>query len=64
MQVHALKSTALSIGGEKLSEMAKALEMAGKENNIAFIKDNHKKAMEVYDKPVGEGWEILSNGSN
>lgn len=31
IQVHALKSTALSIGGSRLSELARKLEMAGKQ---------------------------------
>ncbi len=57
--VHALKSTALSVGGRKLSEAAKALEMAGhvccegteseKEKQIAFIRENHEKTLALYD---------------
>lgn len=37
---HAMKSTSLSIGAAKFSEMAKQHEMAGKEENASFIKDN------------------------
>ena len=57
--VHALKSTALSVGGRKLSEAAKALEMAGhvccegpeseKEKQLAFIRENHEKTLALYD---------------
>ncbi|MBO6236063.1 MAG: response regulator, partial [Schwartzia sp.] len=57
--VHALKSTALSVGGRTLSEAAKALEMAGhvccegpeseKEKQIAFIRENHEKTLALYD---------------
>ena len=35
--VHALKSTSLSIGAEGLSEMAKQLELAAKEENHYYI---------------------------
>ena len=57
--VHALKSTALSVGGRTLSEAAKALEMAGhvccegpeseKEKQIAFIRENHEKTLALDD---------------
>ena len=59
--VHSLKSTALSIGGEKTSAAAKDLETAGKILTAAtsselekhqseeFIKKNHAAAMKLYD---------------
>ena len=59
--VHSLKSTALSIGGEKTSAAAKALEMSGKiltaatsselekQQSEEFIKQNHAAAMQLYD---------------
>lgn len=37
---HAMKSTSLSIGATKFSEIAKQHEMAGKEENTSFIKEN------------------------
>ncbi len=56
--VHALKSTAMSIGGVKLSECAKALEMAGRaccegpenerEEQLQYIRTHHPEAMELY----------------
>ena len=46
--VHAVKSTSLGIGAEKLSEMAKALEAAGKEENIPYIQANHAEMMQEY----------------
>jgi HPt (histidine-containing phosphotransfer) domain-containing protein len=62
--VHALKSTSLSIGGVKLSEAAKALEMAGhaiqdgpeeeKQAFIDYIKENHGPTMEMYAKLIEE----------
>ena len=57
--VHALKSTSLSIGAKILSDKALALEMAGKERNISFIKEYHPDAMECCDRTVREGWELL-----
>ena len=62
IQVHALKSTSLSIGGEKTSALAKQLELAGKkitadntselekQQKIEFIKSNHAQVMLLYDK--------------
>lgn len=46
--VHALKSTSLSIGAEQLSEMAKQLELAAKEENHYFIDSHHDAAMKEY----------------
>lgn len=55
--IHALKSGSLSVGGKILSEQAKALEMAGHENKIDYIKENHHKAVELYDAFVAEAKE-------
>jgi CheY-like chemotaxis protein/HPt (histidine-containing phosphotransfer) domain-containing protein/anti-sigma regulatory factor (Ser/Thr protein kinase) len=46
--VHAIKSTSLTIGATKVSEDAKALEMACKESNLDFVKQNHETFMEEY----------------
>lgn len=56
--VHALKSTAMSIGGVKLSECAKALEMAGhaccdgpeeeRDEHLQYIQEHHHEAIELY----------------
>ena len=48
--VHALKSTSLSIGAVRLSEAAKQLEMAAKENRIDEIRLNHEDVMRDYEK--------------
>ncbi len=45
---HALKSSMLSIGAEKLSAMAKALELAGKGGDAGFIMKYHADMMEEY----------------
>ena len=62
--VHALKSTALSVGGKTLSEAAKALEMAGhgvvegpeneKEKRLAYIREHHEPTMALYDAYCAE----------
>ncbi|WP_073055836.1 MULTISPECIES: ATP-binding protein [unclassified Fibrobacter] len=46
--VHAVKSTSLTIGAIKVYEDAKALELACKENNLNFVKQNHEAFMEEY----------------
>ena len=71
--VHGLKSTLFSIGVNKIAEMAKQLEFAGKENRINYIEENHAGLMEAYElffkrlvmnewlSPRGEDtWEDLS----
>ena len=64
--VHSLKSTALSIGGEKTSTAAKELEMAGKiltaatstelekHESLEYIKQNHAAAMKLYESLAEE----------
>ncbi|MBQ7629960.1 MAG: hypothetical protein IJS81_07080, partial [Selenomonadaceae bacterium] len=47
---HALKSTSLSIGAEKLSEEAKSMEMAAKDGKIEEILANHGEMMSSYEK--------------
>ena len=71
--VHALKSTALSIGGEKTSALAKELEMAGKaatsEKNTEaektqgeeFIRQNHAEAMRLYEKLAQEARRVAES---
>ncbi len=48
--VHALKGNAKGIGAENLSELARQLEMAGKENRIAYILTHHEELMEHYGR--------------
>ena len=52
--VHALKSTSKMIGALGLSDKAKALEMAGKDNDIDFIKANHADLLPLYDSIIAE----------
>ena len=50
IKVHALKSTALTIGAEQLSAHAKALEMAGKNGDEEFILKNHAELLDRYQE--------------
>lgn len=52
--VHALKSTSLSIGAEILSEQAKALELAAKDNKFDKIRAEHGDLIAVYQKVCAE----------
>jgi len=64
IELHSLKSTSLSIGGKRISELALELEKAGKSGNGAFIREHHEKAMELYEKTVQEGLVILERTEN
>lgn len=46
--VHGLKSALFSIGVSEISEMAKQLEFAGKENRISYIEENHSNLIDAY----------------
>ena len=47
--VHGLKSSLFSIGVNRIAELAKKLEFAGKENRIDYIEENHAGLMEAYE---------------
>jgi len=65
IKVHALKSTSLTVGAEKLSEFAKKLEFAGKEENYEMIKSQNAALMELYSAVITEGKMLLKKyGSN
>lgn len=46
--VHALKSTSLTVGAVHLSEAAKVLEEAAKENDVEYIQSNHSAVLDEY----------------
>jgi signal transduction histidine kinase/CheY-like chemotaxis protein/HPt (histidine-containing phosphotransfer) domain-containing protein len=57
IHIHGLKSAAANIGASKLSELAKELEMAGKREDIAFIKERNDAfltALQTYLNSIGE----------
>jgi signal transduction histidine kinase/DNA-binding response OmpR family regulator/HPt (histidine-containing phosphotransfer) domain-containing protein len=45
---HALKSTSLNIGARAVSEQAKGLEFAARDNDTEYIKSHHKEVLEQY----------------
>lgn len=53
VKVHALKSTSLTIGAERLSEQAKALEQAGKKGDADYIRRSHPSLIALYDQVCG-----------
>ena len=76
IQIHALKSTSLSIGGEKTSALAKQLELSGKlitaanstelekQQSVEFIKANHAEAMHLYDRLAEDSQKYLDGVKN
>ena len=48
VEVHALKSSARTIGALELSKQAYDLEMAGNEENVAFVEENLPALLEKY----------------
>lgn len=54
IHIHALKSTAKSIGALELSENAKKLEFASKDMDIDFVKQLHQQTMELYQQVTQE----------
>ena len=59
IEVHALKSTSLSIGATELSEFAKKLELAGKSGDYETITKNNEKLLEMYVQVMEEAKTIL-----
>ena len=54
INVHSLKSTSLSIGAEKLSELARSLELAAKNGDREFVESNHDTLIRFYDEVIAE----------
>ncbi len=59
IEVHALKSTSMTIGSKLLSERAKELEMAGKAGNYKLIEEKNAALLELYEKAAKEGERYL-----
>ena len=60
--VHALKSTAKMIGIADLSEKAKALEQAAKQNDENFIIENHEQMIKDYGRITADIREQILSG--
>lgn len=61
IEVHALKSTSLSIGSKKLSELAKELEFAGKAEDYGLIREKHAEMLDMYARVAEIGREYLES---
>ncbi len=61
IEVHALKSTSLSAGSKKLSELAKELELAGKNGNISIIEEKNETLLKMYSQVAGLCSEYLQS---
>ena len=59
IEVHALKSSSLTIGSKQLSELAKELELSGKAGNYAVIEEKNGELLELYKKVAKLGKEYL-----
>lgn len=60
IEVHALKSTSLSIGSKTLSELAKELELAGKAGDFKPIEEKNESLLQMYEKVASLGAEYLA----
>lgn len=52
--VHGLKSVAMSIGAVEFSNMAKSLELAAKDGELAFITDHQEEFIRCYRELLEE----------
>ena len=59
IEVHALKSSSLTVGAKQLSELAKELELAGKGGDYRLIEEKNVPMLEMYSKVAAEGAERL-----
>lgn len=59
---HEIKGTSLSIGAQLLSEHAKGLEMAAKEENWDYIQEKHSEVLEEYAALLDGIAETLTSG--
>ena len=57
--VHALKSSSATVGCMGISPLFKALEFAGKEGNVEFIRENSDKTFELLSEVLGKVKEYL-----
>lgn len=62
--IHSVKSNSMSIGAVDLSDRAKALEFAAKEEDLAYIDANHEAFMKDYQAFLMALKEYLANEKN
>lgn len=61
VEVHALKSSSLSVGAERLSGIAKELEAAGKAGNIDTMGEKNDELLKLYEEVAGEARKYLDS---
>ncbi len=59
--VHALKSTSRTIGADDMSEEARRLEHAARENDINYINENTQRVLLIYHKLISRIKNVLDN---
>lgn len=59
IEVHALKSTSLSIGAIRLSELAKKLELAGKSEDYGTVEKETGRLLTLYEEVVDTVYDYL-----
>ena len=64
VKVHALKSSSRYIGADDISDKAKLLEYAAKDNDISYINTNHYKFIWEYEVLLKKINSIFINGSS
>lgn len=62
--VHALKSTAKMVGADSLSENAKELEMAAKNQDTVYIMGHHEELITQYHQVVQRILDVFDLGEN
>lgn len=63
IEVHALKSTSLSLGAKNLSALAKKLELAGKSGDYSVIEENQDELMRQYREVLETGKSIVERNN-
>ena len=59
INVHDLKSASKMLGADTLSEMAKDAEKAARNQDIAYIKENHQGLIDKYRETVRDILDVL-----
>ena len=55
IKIHAIKTNLANIGAMSVSDLAKQLELALKnDNNVSYVQENHEEFMTVYERVVSE----------
>ena len=63
IKIHAMKANLANIGAMTVSDMAKRLEHALKnENNVSYVRENHEEFMAAYERVVSEVKTYIKSG--